>query len=77
MCRKSGKLKSPGYEVDHVIKNMNIFFSLNCNDWIRDKEAVLDQCWALLDEAGFLRNNALTGKFKTQNISMVLILRVG
>ena len=36
------------YVVDHVIRNMNMFFCLNCNDWIRDKEAVLDQGWTLL-----------------------------
>lgn len=45
------------YVVGHVIRSMNIFFCLNCNDWIKNKEAVLDQGWTLLDEAGFLRNN--------------------
>ena len=45
------------YVVEHVIRNMRIFFCLNCNDWIKHKEAVLDQGWTLLDEAGFLRNN--------------------
>ena len=45
------------YLVECVIRNMNIFFCLNCNDWIKDKEAVIDQGWTLLDEAGFLRNN--------------------
>ena len=45
------------YIVKHVIRNMNIVFCLNCNDWIKDKEAVLHQGWTLLDEAGFLRNN--------------------
>ena len=43
--------------VKHVIRKMNIVFCLNCNDWIKDKEAVLHQGWTLLDEAGFLRNN--------------------
>ena len=52
-CKSSWNDKS--YVVDHVIRNMNIFLCLNCNDWIRDKEAVLDQGWTLLDEAGFLR----------------------
>jgi hypothetical protein len=50
--------------VDHTIRNMNIFFCLNCHDWIRDKEAVLDQGWTFLDEAEFLRNNVQKENFK-------------
>ena len=33
--------------VEHTIKNMNIFFCLNCNDWVKNKESVLDQGWTL------------------------------
>ena len=29
------------YMVNHNVKNMNVFFCLNCSDWIRNKEAVL------------------------------------
>ena len=43
--------------VGHTIKNMSLFFCLNCYDWVKNKESVLDQGWTLLDEAGFLRQN--------------------
>ena len=45
------------YLVGHLIRNMNIFFCLNCNDWIQKKEEVFDQGWSLLDKEGFLRND--------------------
>lgn len=54
-CKSSWNDKT--YLVGHSIRNMNIFFCLNCNDWIQKKEEVLDQGWSLLDEEGFLRNN--------------------
>ena len=43
--------------VEHSVKNMKLFFCLNCSDWVRNKDAVLDQGWTLLDEAGYLRQN--------------------
>jgi hypothetical protein len=45
------------YMVNHNVKNMNVFFCLNCSDWIRNKEAVFDADWTLFDEAGFLKQN--------------------
>ena len=39
----------------HVINNMEVFFCLNCEDWIQDKARVFDYGWTLYDDQGFLR----------------------
>ena len=43
--------------VNHNVKNMNVFFCLNCRDWIKNKEAVFDEDLTLFDEAGFIKQN--------------------
>ena len=43
--------------VEHMVNNTTVVFCLNCSDWIRDKEAIFDEGWSLLDEAGFLRQD--------------------
>ena len=40
--------------VNHFIQNQEIYFCLNCDDWIQDKGKVLNQGWSLFDEAGKL-----------------------
>ena len=45
------------YMEDHRVKDMNLYFCLNCSDWIKNKEAVLEQGWTLFDEVGLLRQN--------------------
>ena len=41
--------------MEHFIGNMRMFFCLNCDDWVHDKQAVLEHGWTLFDEAGNLR----------------------
>ena len=41
--------------VEHDIKNIKIFFCLNCEDWVNIKENVLNEGWTLFDEGGNLR----------------------
>ena len=43
--------------VEHTQNNHMVYFCLNCNDWVKNKSAVLDPNWALLDEGGNLRSN--------------------
>jgi hypothetical protein len=43
--------------VEHKIKNIKVFFCLNCDDWVRVKTAVFDQGWSLFDKDGFLRHD--------------------
>ena len=38
----------------HTIQNMEVFFCLNCDDWIQEKAAVFDKGWTMFDEAGAL-----------------------
>ena len=45
------------YMVNHNVKNMDVFFCLNCSDWIRNKEAVFDKDLTQFYEAGFLKQN--------------------
>ena len=45
----------PTCVIQHVIRNQEIYFCLNCNDWIKEKSRVFDQGWTLLNEQGFLR----------------------
>ena len=42
------------FVVKHDIKNMEIFFCLNCEDWIKDKSKVIDPEWSLFDQDGNL-----------------------
>ena len=41
--------------MEHFIGNMRMFFCLNCDDWVHDKQKVLEHGWTLFDEAGNLR----------------------
>ena len=58
---KSYKCVSCDYEwnesncvVKHVLKNKEVYFCLNCDDWVKDKSRVLDKGWSLFDMAGNL-----------------------
>ena len=39
----------------HIILNMEVFFCLNCDDWIQEKAAVFNDGWTMFDETGALR----------------------
>ena len=41
----------------HLVKNMEVFFCLNCDDWIKEKDVVFTEGWTLFDESGFLRHD--------------------
>ena len=43
------------FVVKHELNNMQVFFCLNCEDWVQDKSKVLEDGWALFDQAGNLR----------------------
>ena len=45
------------YVKKHVIEHTELFFCLNCDEWIKNKAMVLDQGWRLLDDNGFLRRD--------------------
>ena len=40
--------------VKHILKNKEVYFCLNCDDWVKDKSRVLDKGWSLFDMAGNL-----------------------
>ena len=42
--------------VMHEIENTSVLFRLNCDNWVKNKVAVFDLGWSLLDNEGFLRN---------------------
>ena len=42
--------------VMHDIQSTSVYFCLNCDDWVKNKMAVFDQGWSLLDNEGYLRN---------------------
>ena len=42
--------------VEHKAKNMQLYFCLNCDDWIKDKSKVLDQGWSLFNQDGNLNH---------------------
>ena len=48
---------SEQYVVKHEIQNTEIFFCLNCEDWIGNKEQVLRSDWILFDGNGCLRRD--------------------
>ena len=39
-------------ELKHSMQNTEIFFCLNCEDWVQNKDLVLESDWTLLDENG-------------------------
>ena len=41
--------------VKHRIQNMEVYFCLNCEDWIKEKDRVFDEGWSLLDSDGNLK----------------------
>ena len=43
--------------VKHTIKNTEVFFCLNCDDWVQCKNNVFDEGWSLLDTNGCLRRD--------------------
>ena len=45
------------FVVKHMIQNIQTYFCLNCEDWIKEKEKVLVSGWSLFDEAGNLRHD--------------------
>ena len=49
--------KEEKFVVEHTINNMQIFFCLNCEDWIQYKENVFNAGWTLFDDMGFLRTD--------------------
>ena len=56
---KSYKCVSCDYEwneshcvVKHVVQNKEVYFCLNCEDWVKEKSRVLDKGWSLFDTAG-------------------------
>ena len=40
--------------VRHVVKHNEVFFCLNCEDWVKEKSRVLDNGWSLYDKDGNL-----------------------
>ena len=45
------------FVVKHIVKNMEVFFCLNCEDWVQYKSNVLDHGWTLFDQDGNLDYN--------------------
>ena len=45
------------YVVKREINNMQIWFCLNCDEWIKDKTKVLNKDWNLFDQNGALRRD--------------------
>ena len=54
-CKSSWTEKC--YVKEHMIQNMQTFFCLNCDDYIKDKTQVFNKGWTLVDEHGFLRRD--------------------
>ena len=42
--------------VEHKIEDKEVYFCLNCEDWVQHKNRVLDQGWSLFDQDGNLNN---------------------
>ena len=38
--------------VKHCVNTMEVYFCLNCDDWVQDKSKVLDNGWSLFDQYG-------------------------
>ena len=45
------------YVKKHMLNNMETFFCLNCDDFIKDKAMVLQEGWTILDSNGLLRRD--------------------
>ena len=43
--------------VKHVVKNTQIFLCLNCDDWIQEKDKILNPGWTMFDLNGYLRRD--------------------
>ena len=43
--------------VKHTIKNTDVYFCLNCDDWVQQKNSVLEPGWSLVDVNGRLRRD--------------------
>ena len=54
-CR--GTFENKEYVVKPIIKSKEMFFCLNCDDWIGNKEEVLKSDWTLFDSNGDLRRD--------------------
>ena len=39
----------------HIIQNIEVFFCLNCDDWIQEKSAIFETGWTMFDETGGLK----------------------
>ena len=39
---------------EQTVQNHKVYFCLNCDEWVKDKERVLDKGWVLLDNNGYL-----------------------
>ena len=63
-CKSSWTEKC--YVKEHVIQNMQTFFCLNCDDYIKDKTQVFNKGWTLVDEHGFLRRDLQIGTQKVK-----------
>ena len=48
--------KETKFVVKHTIDNMEVYFCLNCDDWVKSKERVFDQGWSLFDQDGNLNH---------------------
>ena len=42
------------FVVQHKINHMEVYFCLNCDDWVKQKEKVFDDGWSLFDHDGNL-----------------------
>ena len=39
---------------EHVVNHRTVFFCLNCDDWVQNKNQVFTEGWKLTDDEGFL-----------------------
>ena len=51
-CKHSWK--ETKFVVKHTINNTEVYFCLNCEDWVKHKERVFNQGWTLMDYDGNL-----------------------
>ena len=45
------------FVVRHTVKNIEVYFCLNCEDWVQHKSNVLEKGWSLFDQDGNLNYN--------------------
>ena len=41
--------------VEHFVGNMKTFVCLKCDDWVKDKQKVIEHGWSLFDEEEHLK----------------------